>query len=77
MIICVNDEHSEKALPQINFTEEGIIICSRNEHFLKALTPIDVTDEGMVIDFNVEHNLYIVNPPSFNGLLIKYPTFFG
>ena len=53
--ICVNDEHSLKALLPIEVTEEGIVICVNDEHLLKAEDPIEVTEEGIEICANDEH----------------------
>ena len=36
IVICVNDEHPEKALYPIEATEEGIEICFNDEHLKNA-----------------------------------------
>ena len=63
-MICVNDEHPEKAEFPIEVTEEGIVICVNDEHPQKEEFPIEVTEEGIVICVNDEHFL---NMPSNNS----------
>ena len=48
-MICVNDEHPEKAFDPISVTEEGIMICNKDEHLTKAEFLIEVTEEGIMI----------------------------
>ena len=36
IVICVNDEHLEKAQNPIEFTDDGIMICVNNEHSQKT-----------------------------------------
>ena len=55
IVICVNDEHPQKAFLPIEVTEEGIVICVNDEHPSKAYLPIEVTEEGIVICVNDEH----------------------
>ena len=41
-VICVNDEHPEKASLPIEVPEDGIVICVNDEHSAKAHFPIEV-----------------------------------
>ena len=56
-MICVNDEHPEKAQSPIEITEEGIekVICVNDEQSEKVKFPISVTEEGIVICVNDLH----------------------
>ena len=52
IVICVNDEHPEKAYSPNEVTEERIAICANSIQPKKAEYPIEVTEEGNVICSN-------------------------
>ena len=45
-MICFRDEHSKKALPPIDFVDDGIIILKRDVHELNAYSSIISNDCG-------------------------------